>query len=104
MEQLAFFEIPNPCVGICQSDERGYCKGCFRSREERFGWQQFSDARKADVIRLCKARKRRRQLALLKQLQLQQQQQQAQLLSQNPQLSFDEPDEDRLDFSGFELD
>ena len=66
MEQLEFFEIPSPCIGVCQSDARGYCKGCLRNRNERFNWLEFSDAKKYDVIRLCKQRKRRRQLALLK--------------------------------------
>ncbi|QYK02178.1 DUF1289 domain-containing protein [Shewanella psychrotolerans] len=66
MEQLEFFEIPSPCIGICQTDARGYCKGCLRNRDERFNWLSFSDAQKYDVIRLCKQRKRRRQLALLK--------------------------------------
>jgi len=66
MEQLEFFEIPSPCIGICQTDARGYCKGCLRNRDERFNWLEFSDAKKYDVIRLCKQRKRRRQLAILK--------------------------------------
>jgi len=66
MEQLAFFEIPSPCIGVCQSDARGYCKGCLRNRDERFKWLEYSDAQKYDVIRLCKQRKRRRQLAWLK--------------------------------------
>ncbi|MGS0674361.1 DUF1289 domain-containing protein [Shewanella sp. 30m-9] len=66
MEQLEFFEIPSPCIGVCQSDARGYCKGCLRNRNERFNWLEFSDAQKYDVIRLCQQRKRRRQLALFK--------------------------------------
>ncbi|MCL1128321.1 DUF1289 domain-containing protein [Shewanella sairae] len=66
MEQLEFFEIPSPCIGVCQSDARGYCMGCLRNRNERFNWLEFSDAQKYDVIRLCKQRKRRRQLAFLK--------------------------------------
>ncbi|MCK8043849.1 DUF1289 domain-containing protein [Shewanella sp. 1CM18E] len=66
MEQLEFFEILSPCIGVCQSDARGYCKGCLRNRDERFNWLEFSDAQKNNVIRLCKQRKRRRQLAFLK--------------------------------------
>ncbi|MGL5360034.1 MAG: DUF1289 domain-containing protein [Shewanella sp.] len=66
MEQLAFFEIPSPCIGVCQTDSRGYCKGCLRSRDERFHWLSFTDAQKFDVIRLCNQRRRRRQLAALK--------------------------------------
>ncbi|GGY97598.1 MULTISPECIES: DUF1289 domain-containing protein [Shewanella] len=103
MEQLAFFDIPSPCIGICQSDDRGYCKGCMRSREERFGWLNFSNAQKADIIRLCKARKRRRQLAIMKHQQLQQREQAAAL---NQQLNFDDTanDAETLDFSNFTLD
>lgn len=66
IEQLSFFPLSSPCVGVCQSDNRGYCKGCFRSRDERFYWQSFSENQKLNVIRLCKARQRRKQLALAK--------------------------------------
>jgi predicted Fe-S protein YdhL (DUF1289 family) len=55
-EQLEFFPVPSPCRGICQSDARGYCRGCLRSREERFNWMKFSDAQKRDVLRLCRQR------------------------------------------------
>ncbi|MBU3892248.1 DUF1289 domain-containing protein [Serratia rubidaea] len=55
-QQLEFFDIPSPCRGICQADERGYCRGCLRSREERFGWMNMSDAQKRDVLRLCRQR------------------------------------------------
>jgi hypothetical protein len=55
-EQLEFFPIQSPCRGICQVDERGYCRGCLRTRDERFNWQNFSDTQKQDVIRLCRQR------------------------------------------------
>ncbi len=55
-EQLEFFPVPSPCRGICQSDERGYCRGCMRSRDERFNWQHFTNAQKQDVLRLCRQR------------------------------------------------
>ncbi|AUU91402.1 MULTISPECIES: DUF1289 domain-containing protein [Enterobacteriaceae] len=55
-EQLEFFPVQSPCRGICQSDERGFCRGCMRSREERFNWQTMSDAQKQDVLRLCRQR------------------------------------------------
>jgi len=55
-EQLEFFPVPSPCRGICQSDARGYCRGCLRSREERFNWMKFSDAQKREVLRLCRQR------------------------------------------------
>ena len=53
-EQLEFFPVQSPCRGICQSDERGYCRGCFRSRDERFNWQKLTDAQKQEV--LCRQR------------------------------------------------
>ena len=55
-EQLEFFPVPSPCRGICQSDERGYCRGCMRSRDERFNWQKMSDSPKQEVLRLCRQR------------------------------------------------
>lgn len=55
-EQLEFFPIQSPCRGICQSDEKGFCRGCMRSRDERFNWQQMSHTQKQDVLRLCRQR------------------------------------------------
>lgn len=55
-EQIEMFPVPSPCRGICQADERGYCRGCLRSREERFGWTAYSDAQKRNVLRLCHQR------------------------------------------------
>ncbi|MCE2593924.1 DUF1289 domain-containing protein [Motilimonas cestriensis] len=56
MEQLEFFQLQSPCRGICQTDNRGYCMGCMRSREERFGWLQLSPTEQRNVIRLCRQR------------------------------------------------
>ncbi|EAU6329214.1 DUF1289 domain-containing protein [Salmonella enterica] len=55
-EQLEFFPVASPCRGICQSDERGFCRGCMRSRDERFNWQKMSDAEKQNVLRLSRQR------------------------------------------------
>jgi predicted Fe-S protein YdhL (DUF1289 family) len=91
MEQLSFFTIPSPCVGICQSDPRGYCQGCLRNRDERFNWQTFCEAKKQDVIRLCVQRRRHRQYVLY------QAKQKALLASQaqiNPEFDF-EPELDK---------
>lgn len=60
-EQLEFFPVPSPCRGICQTDKRGYCYGCLRSREERFHWMTFTDAQKQEVLRLCRQRFLRQQ-------------------------------------------
>lgn len=61
VQQLEFFEIPSPCRGICQADDRGYCRGCMRSRDERFNWIKLSDPQKRDVLRLCRQRWLRQQ-------------------------------------------
>ena len=55
-EQLEFFPVQSPCRGICQSDERGFCSGCMRTRDERFNWQHLSDPQKQEVLRLCRQR------------------------------------------------
>ena len=59
MQQLEFFEIPSPCIGVCEANNRGYCKGCFRSRDERLYWLKFTEADKRHVVRLCQQRKAR---------------------------------------------
>ncbi|EKT62570.1 DUF1289 domain-containing protein [Providencia burhodogranariea] len=56
IEQLEFFEIQSPCRAICQTNEQGYCRGCFRSRDERFEWLKYTDAQKRNVLRLCRQR------------------------------------------------
>jgi predicted Fe-S protein YdhL (DUF1289 family) len=58
LEQLEFFEIPSPCVGVCQSGPRGFCKGCFRSRDERLYWLKVDDATKRKIIGACVRRKK----------------------------------------------
>ena len=57
MEQLEFFNIPNPCRGVCESNYRGCCKGCLRSREERLLWLRMSDTQKRYVLHLCRLRR-----------------------------------------------
>lgn len=70
MEQLEFFEIPSPCIGVCQVNNRGYCKGCFRSRDERVYWHQVDNGVKQQIIKACASRKKR---VLAKQRQADQQ-------------------------------
>ncbi|WP_117234804.1 DUF1289 domain-containing protein [Vibrio maerlii] len=60
MEQLEFFKVPNPCVGVCSVDDKGYCKGCMRKREERFNWMSFTPAEQLHIIKLCRQRYRRK--------------------------------------------
>lgn len=59
IDQGELFSIPNPCRGICQVNNKGYCKGCFRSRKERFHWQEFSPFQRQLVINACEKRRQR---------------------------------------------
>ncbi|EKO3396858.1 DUF1289 domain-containing protein [Vibrio fluvialis] len=66
MEQLEFFQVPSPCVGVCTVDDKGYCRGCMRKREERFRWLEMTPAEQLHVIQLCRQRYRRKVLAARK--------------------------------------
>lgn len=59
MEQLEFFDLPNPCKGVCESNAQGLCKGCFRKREERQYWQQLTPSQQYWVLRLCRIREQK---------------------------------------------
>ena len=59
MEQPDFFAIPSPCIGVCRANNKGYCIGCLRSREERLYWQQMSDDQKHQVMRLLAVRRKK---------------------------------------------
>lgn len=60
MEQLEFFTVPSPCVRVCTVDEKGYCQGCMRKREERFNWLSYTSAQQLYIIKLCRQRYRRK--------------------------------------------
>lgn len=59
--QLEFFDVPSPCIGICQSDDKGQCLGCFRTRDERQTWISLTSDDKQKVIKRCKQRKNRKE-------------------------------------------
>jgi predicted Fe-S protein YdhL (DUF1289 family) len=44
-------------VGVCQSNAKGYCLGCLRSRSERLNWKDLAPCEKMRVIELCDARR-----------------------------------------------
>ena len=109
--QLEFFDVPSPCVGICQSDDKGHCLGCMRTRDERLSWSKFSNDDKQKVIKRCLQRKKRklgthtpkhvelpieenRQPSLLEPFQE---------TSKNASQKSDLSDDNKLDFSDFEL-
>ncbi len=53
MEQIELFNIESPY------SVKGFCKGCLRSREERFHWFSFSNEDHHRVLELCKRRRLR---------------------------------------------
>lgn len=57
--QIELFAIDNPCIGVCQSNKKGFCFGCLRSRPERQMWLQMSDEQRREVLRLIVGRKKR---------------------------------------------
>ena len=59
--QLEFFDVPSPCIGVCQSDLKGYCLGCMRTRDERKTWTHLDCDNKQKVIKRCIQRKKRQQ-------------------------------------------
>ncbi len=59
MQQIEIFDIPSPWKGICLGNNRGYCKGCYRSRDERFSWNSLTNAQKKKVLSLCQQRYKR---------------------------------------------
>lgn len=61
MEQLEFFAIPSPCIGVCEANSKGFCKGCLRSRDERLYWLKMSDTQKHQVMRLIAMRRQKLQ-------------------------------------------
>ncbi|MBQ9601237.1 MAG: DUF1289 domain-containing protein [Neisseriaceae bacterium] len=57
MEQSELFHIESPCVGVCQVNNKGYCLGCLRSRNERLYWHTFSNEQRGLLIKTLAARK-----------------------------------------------
>ncbi len=105
--QLEFFEVPSPCVGVCQSNEKGLCLGCMRTRDERQDWINLDNDNKQKVIKRCIQRKRRQKNKELNKVadavveQEEHQVEQPSLLDppSKPKLSHDSD----LDFGDFEL-
>ena len=57
--QIELFAVENPCIGVCQSNKKGYCFGCLRSRPERQMWFQMTNEQRREVLRLIVGRKQR---------------------------------------------
>lgn len=65
-QQFELFEIANPCIGLCQSNKKGYCFGCMRSRTERQLWHDMTTEQQREVLRLIAGRKLRIELMRLR--------------------------------------
>jgi len=65
-QQFELFEIANPCIGLCQSNKKGYCFGCLRSRTERQLWHDMTTEQQREVLRLIARRKLRIELMRLR--------------------------------------
>ncbi|WP_440875637.1 DUF1289 domain-containing protein [Thalassotalea sp. PLHSN55] len=99
--QLEFFDVPSPCIGVCQSDDKGYCMGCFRTRDERQTWINLDSDNKQKVIKRCLARKKRKEQGVKpKVVEPIENIQQPSLLDPQPKIQKDNSD---LDFGDFEL-
>lgn len=83
MEQPDFFAIPSPCIGVCQVNSKGYCKGCLRSREERLYWLNMTDDQKHQVMKLLALRRKKIRQAQWENAQ------DAEVLPEQNQLDFD---------------
>ena len=57
--QIELFEIENPGVGVCQSNNKAYCFGCLRSRQERQLWLRMTNEERREVLRLIVGRRKR---------------------------------------------
>jgi len=100
--QLEFFDVPSPCVGVCQSDDKGLCLGCFRTREERLNWISLNSDDKQKVVKRCiQRRKRRNAQPKPKVVEQTIEVQQPSLLDPPSKASVAKSDD--MDFGGFEL-
>ena len=42
--------IRSPCIGVCDLDEHGYCRGCRRTLDEVAGWINYTHAERDAII------------------------------------------------------
>lgn len=100
--QLEFFDVPSPCIGICQSDDKGYCKGCFRTRDERQHWITLTSDDKQKVVKRCIQRKKRKSGKVkVKELEREEISPQPSLLDPPPTNKLENSSD--MDFGDFEL-
>ena len=47
---LAQLPVLSPCVGICELDGDGYCKGCLRSGDEIARWISMGESERRRLV------------------------------------------------------
>ena len=70
--QLEFFDVPSPCISICQLNDKGQCLGCYRTRVERQTWTTVSSDDKQKIIKRCSQRKKRAENKVVLKVELKQ--------------------------------
>ena len=105
--QLEFFDVPSPCVSVCETDEKGLCLGCFRNREERLNWINLTSNDKQKVIKRCKQRKKRKDALVNEKATTKQDEQPENDIIQpsllDPPIKIKKEQNSDLDFEDFEL-
>ncbi len=51
--------VESPCVSVCVLDDvTGYCKGCWRTRDEVAVWSRADDALRLEILERLRERRR----------------------------------------------
>jgi predicted Fe-S protein YdhL (DUF1289 family) len=101
--QLEFFDVPSPCVGICQSNDKGQCLGCFRTRVERQTWTNINSDEKQKVIKRCIQRKKRFDNKVIEKVKIEEESQVIQPSLLDPPVKKTLDTSTDFDFDDFEL-
>ena len=57
---LFMSETESPCIGLCLlSENRKFCVGCYRTREEIVKWVKYSDKERSNIVSRLAIRKNR---------------------------------------------
>jgi uncharacterized protein len=48
--QTAVAPVQSPCIGVCELDSNGLCRGCLRTGAEIGGWLGFTDEQRAQLM------------------------------------------------------
>lgn len=42
--------VLTPCIGVCELDARGLCRGCLRTGDEIASWRALDDAERLRIM------------------------------------------------------